>query len=75
MKQYPRLVVYKQAGRCEHERVDQPWRVRRIDSPGFAGPVEFMSVSVESCWEHVAYKLNPKLPRQRLTLTLNKNKH
>lgn len=72
---YPRMRVYKAQGRCEHDKVDLPWRVTLLSYEGDWGFTEFMSVSVESCWEHVAYKLDPKPPRQRLTLTLNKDKH
>lgn len=71
-KKYPRLVVYKQAGRCEHDKVDLPWRVGYSIHPGYS-TTEFRSESVKSCWEHVAYKLNPKKPGRRLVKTLNKH--
>jgi len=72
MKKYPRLRVYKVLGRCEHDKVDLPWRVVVLHHEGDWGFAEFNSASVESCWDHVAYKLDPKPPKYRLTKTLQK---
>lgn len=75
MKRYPRLRVYKVIPDCDCQRcqIELPWRVQMVhwndDTTGF---VEFESISVESCWDHVRYRLNRKPTRQRLTLTLGK---
>lgn len=70
---YPRLRVYKAVSDCDCPRcqIELPWRVQEVRWPGDRdGFVEFKSVSVESCWAHVAYKFNPKVDRLRLTKTL-----
>lgn len=69
-KSYPRITVYKRTNLCRHEDADLPWRVRVMKAPRCPGMEEFKSRTVESCWEHVAYRLNPQKPRQRLTKTL-----
>jgi hypothetical protein len=73
MKQYPRLVVYKARNLCRHEDPDLPWRVILKKDTRNYGMVEFKSRTVESCWEHVAYRLGPKPTRQRLIKTLRKH--
>jgi hypothetical protein len=72
-KSYPRLIVYKAQNLCQHQDPDLPWRVILRKDPCNYGMIEFKSRTAQSCWDHVAYRLGPKPPKQRLTKTLRQH--